>query len=426
MSSGNGSGSRFAGRFAWALYDWANSAYATVILTFVFSAYFARQVAPDDSEGMALWGYAMGIAGLAVALAGPVLGAIADRAGRRKPWLAVFTALCVLGIASLWLVRPDPGWVVPALVLAGIAAFGADAALIFYNAMLADIVPRDRVGRWSGWAWGLGYAGGLTCLVIVLFGFARGDAWFGLPKEEAAHLRAAFLFVAAWYAVFALPLFALTPDREKRQESLGEAVRGGVRQLRETLAEARRYKRVGLFLLARLLYIDGLATVFALGGAFAAGVFDMTETDLLAFGIVLNVTAGLGALAFSWLTDRLGDHTTLVIALVSLIAASSAMLASHAELWFWIFGAVFGIFVGPVQSASRSYLARLAPEKLRTQFFGLYAFSGKATAFAGPLLVGAITHWSGNQRIGMSIVVVLFLAGLGMLTIAGRYEPHRE
>ncbi len=414
--------STFAGRFAWAVFDWASSAYAAVILTFVFAAYFVREVAPDEASGTALLGYAIGTAGLVVALTGPFLGAIADRGGRRKPWLAACTGLCVTAIAALWFVRPDSVWLIPALVLAGIAAFADDAALIFYNAMLADIVPRDRLGRWSGWAWALGYAGGLACLLVVLYGFARADNWFGLPTDEAANLRAAFVLVAAWYAAFALPLFLWTPDRQPQAGSLGQAIRDGLRQLRETIAQLRRYRQVGLFLLAHLLYIDALATVFALGGAFAAGVFDMTATDLLWFGIVLNVTAGAGALAFSWLTDRIGDYKTLVIALVCLVVCSATMLAARAEVLFWIFGAAFGIFVGPLQSASRSFLARLAPEGLRTQFFGFYAFSGKATAFLGPLMAGAITQWSGSQRIGMSIVIILSLAGLAVLIMARRSE----
>lgn len=412
----------FAGRFAWALFDWGNSAYSAVILTFVFAAYFVREVAPDETTGTVWLGYATGIAGLAVALGGPLLGAVADRAGRRKPWLAAFAALCIAAIAAMWLVRPDPAWVAVALLLVGIAAFAQDAALIFYNAMLADIVPRERVGRWSGWAWALGYAGGLACLSIVLFGFAREDNWLGLATGNAANLRASFVLVAAWYALFALPLFIWTPDSRPREATLRQAVRDGLRQLRDTARQLRRYRRIALFLVAHLLYIDALATVFALGGAFAAGVFDMSATDLLAFGILLNVTAGAGAVAFAWLADRIGDQATLVIALLSLIACAAAMLASPVEAWFWLFGAAFGIFVGPLQAASRSYLARAAPDGLRTQFFGLYAFSGKATAFVGPLLVGAITQWSGSQRIGMSVVVVLFTAGLITLVAAGRSE----
>lgn len=405
---------------AWALYDWANNGYATVVLTFVFAAYFVRRVAPETGDGTALWGYAIGAAGLAVALTGPVLGAVADRAGPRKPWLAVFTALCVAAVAALWFVRPSPDWVLPALLLGGLAAFGSDGAAIFYNAMLADLVPRERVGRWSGWAWALGYAGGLACLLSVLLLFVRDGGWLGLPVRDAINLRAAFLFVAAWYATFALPLFLWTPDRPSRRQGLRQAVRDGLRQVRDTVAQARRHRAVGMFLLARLLYVDALATVFALGGAYAAEVYAMSGTDILRFGILLNVTAGLGALAFSWVTDRLGDHRTLTIVLICLTLSSAALLLSQTEPTFWLVAGIFGLFVGPVQSASRSFLSRLAPEDLRTQFFGLYAFSGKATSFAGPLAAAALIQWSGSQRLGMSVIVVLFAAGLVLLRLVPR------
>ena len=409
--------SPLVGRLAWALYDWANNGYAAVVLTFVFAAYFTRRVAPDPGQGTALWGYAIGAAGLAVALTAPVLGAVADRAGPRKPWLAGFTAVCVVAVAAMWFVRPAPDWLVPALLLGGIAAYGSDGAAVFYNAMLGDLVPRDRVGRWSGWAWALGYAGGLICLVLVLYGFVRGGGWLGLPTTDGANVRAAFLFVAAWYAVFALPLFLWTPDRPARTRGVRGSVRQGLAQLRQTVVEARRHRAVGLFLLARLFYVDALATVFALGGAYAADVYSMDESGVLRFGIPLNVTAGLGAVGFSWVTDRIGDRATLTVVLVCLAASSAALLISRGALAFWVIAAVFGLFVGPVQSASRSYLSRLSPDELRTQFFGLYAFSGKATAFAGPLLAAAIMQWSGSRRLGMAVIVVFFTIGLVLLRL---------
>jgi UMF1 family MFS transporter len=396
---------------AWAFYDWANNGFATVILTFVFSAYFTRNVAPDPVSGSALWGQMVGVAGLLVAVGGPLCGAAADHDGRRKPWLAVFTLLCVLATGLLWFVKPSGDYLWPALVLVGVGIVGAEYAAIFYNAMLPQLVARDRVGRWSGRGWALGYAGGLLCLLTALLIMGDGGAPATLPG-----IRATFLLSAGWYFVFALPLLFLVPDTRGRGQPLGRAIRDGIGQLAETLRQVRRFKPLALFLLARMLYIDALGTIFALGGVYAAGVFDMSEREVLLFGVLLNVTAGLGALAGGPLDDKLGPRTTILIALGGLVSGAVLILAVHSLLFFWLAGAFLGLFVGPVQAASRSYMARAAPEDMRHQMFGLYAFSGKVTAFAGPFLVGWLTRLSGSQRIGMSVIVVLFVIG-GLLML---------
>ena len=396
---------------AWAFYDWANNGFATVILTFVFSAYFTRRVAPDSVSGSALWGNMVGIAGLLVALGGPLWGATADQNGRRKPWLVVFTLLCVTATASLWFIRPQASCLYPALILVGVGIIGAEYATIFYNAMLPQLVPQDRVGRWSGRGWGLGYAGGLICLLAAWAIMGGGGA-----PESLLRIRATFLLAAGWYLVFALPLFFLVPDTRGLGKPLGRAVRDGLSQLAETLRQVRRFKALALFLVARMIYIDALATIFALGGVYAAGVFDMREQEVLLFGVVLNITAGLGALVFAPLDDKFGPRTTILIALAGLITGTAVILIVHTLLFFWLAGAFLGLFVGPVQAASRSYMARAAPEDMRHQMFGLYAFSGKVTSFAGPFLVGGLTALSGSQRIGMSVIVVLLVIG-GLLML---------
>ncbi len=410
-----------AGRIArasWALYDWANSSFSAVVSTFVFPAYFASQVAANETAGTAQWGYTVGAAGLVVALGAPVLGAMADRFGRRKPLLGVFTALCVLATAALWWVRPEPDSVPRAMVLAGLATVGAEFAFVFYNAMLPSLTRADRLGRWSGWAWGLGYAGGLTCLALALGGFVADGAWFPLPRDGAEHVRATFLLVAVWYAVFALPLFLYTPEAPAPGTTLAGAVREGLVQLADLLRNLHHYAPVLRFLVARIFFIDGLATVFAFGGVYAAGTFGMDQQGVLLFGIALNVTAGVGAAAFSWIDDWIGGKRTILVSLVGLIIPGAAIVVVESTALFWTFGLILGAFVGPVQAAGRSYMARLAPAHLRNEMFGLFAFSGKATAFAGPLLVGWITALSGSQRFGMSVIIVLLLAGfLLMLTV---------
>ena len=410
-----GGGNR-AGLVAWALYDWANSAFPTVIATFVFAAYFTKGVAPDPVTGTSWWGWAMSVSGLSVALLGPVLGAVADSGGRRKPWLAVLTALCVITTALLWYVEPDASWALSALVLVAFANFAFEMGMVFYNAMLPDLAPKEKLGRWSGWGWGTGYAGGLVCLAVALVGLVQADSpWFGLDKDAAEHVRATALLVSLWFALFSLPLFLLTPDKPAGGMSAGAAIRAGVGALVGTLKRIRDYATAARFLLAHMIYTDGLNTLFAFGGIYAAGTFGMGFEELIIFGIAMNVTAGLGAAAFAWADDRFGPKRVIMISVVGLAVLGGALLLVEGKTLFWVFGLPLGLFVGPAQAASRSMMARLAPPELRTEMFGLYAFSGKATAFLGPALLGWVTAVTASQRAGMATILVFFLVGLALL-----------
>lgn len=421
-----GSASR-AGLFSWALYDWANSAFHTNILTFVFAAYFTRAVAPDEIEGSRVWGTVIGLGGLVVAVLGPVLGAVTDQTGRRKPWIAFLTLLCVVATGMLWFVRPSEEYVWLGAALVAVGSLGVELAIVFYNAMLPTIVPHDRIGRWSGWGWSLGYAGGLVGLVIVLVAFVNEQyRVYPFDTDTAEHLRASFVFVAAWYFIFSLPLFAFTPDRPPTGKSLRQGLRDGLEQLAHSLRNVRRYAAIVRFLIARLLYAEGLATLFAFGGVYAAGTFNMGEQEILLFGIALNVTAGLGALGFSWVDDRIGSKRTILVSLTGLIVSGTTILMVNSAVLFWIGGVILGIFVGPAQAASRSYLARVSPPHLENQFFGLFAFSGKAIAFVGPLLVGWLTYLADSQRVGMSVVIVLWVAGFALLWGLPRATPAQR
>ena len=402
--------------WSWALYDWANSAFFTIILTFVFAQYFSVSVIQDEVAGTRAWGNIVGIAGVVIAILAPILGAIADQSGRRKPWLISFTLLCVISSAMLWTVTPDQSQFWTAALWVGLGTLGAEFAFIFYNSMLPDLARPERTGRWSGWAWGLGYVGGIASLVVALYGFIEADGTlFNLDRDAAEHVRATFVLVAVWYLVFALPAFFFIPDRPSTGLSLGAATRAGLVQLKESIAHVRQYRDIVRFLIARMLYTDGLATIFTFGGVYAAGTFNMSPTEVLQFAIALNVTAGLGALGFAWIDDALGGRNTILLSLVGLGCSAFAILVVDGATAFWIWGMILGIFVGPLQSASRSHLARVAPPHLQTQMFGLFAFSGKATAFAGPLLVGWVTSVTDSQRWGMSTILLFLLIGFVLM-----------
>lgn len=411
-----------AGLFAWCTFDWANSAFPTVIVTFVFSAYFAKGVAADEVTGTSQWSYALSLSMLGTALVGPLLGAIADHGGRRKPWVLSFAVLMVAATAMLWFARPKAPEVWWILLAFGVANFAFETGTIFYNAMLPALAPPGMLGRLSGWGWGLGYVGGLCCLAVALLLLIQpSPPLFGLDAAAAEPVRATALLVAAWMAVFCAPFFLLTPDAPSAGLTPGEAARRGVRTLSRTFAHLRSYRNIALYLVAHMIYTDGLNTLFAVGGVYAAVTFDMSFRELLLFGISLNVTAGLGAFAFGWLDDRIGSKLTILIALAGIAVLGTTILLVEGKTLFWAFAVPIGIFLGPAQSASRSLMARISPPAVYSEMFGLFALSGKATAFMGPAVFGWVTAMTGSQRIGLSTIIV-FLAVGGLMLLPVRTE----
>lgn len=401
---------------AWALWDCATSPFAAIVVTFVFPAYFARAVVGDEVEGTRLWGWALGASGLAVALAAPFLGAIADAGGRRKPWILATSLLAGLASAGLWWVRPEPEAAVLALLLVGTANAALELGAVFYNALLPDLAPPGRIGRWSGWSWAMGYGSGLAALLLVLFGLVlREIPPLGLDRSAAEPVRLAGPLVAACLLLFTLPLALLVPDRPQRRLGLRAVLGAAFGRLRCLHALLREAPAIGRFLVARLLYNDGLNTLFAFGGLYAAGTFGMSVDQVIQFGILLNVTAGLGAWLMGHLDDRIGSRRTILAALTGLLAFGTLALATTSVAVLWIAGALLGLFVGPAQAASRTLMARLAPTERRAELFGLYALTGRITAFLGPWAVAAVTALAESQRIGMTVILVLLASGLGLL-----------
>jgi MFS transporter, UMF1 family len=403
--------------WSWALYDWANSAFTTLVVTFIYATYFTKAMAPDEVTGTAWWSRAVAISALLTALLSPILGAAADRAGARKRFLAATTALCVLGTLALALVPPTlPNAALIALVLYVVADWAFETGYTFYNAFLPTIASPAKIGRISGYGWGLGYLGGLVCMGVALVGFVQPETpWFGLSKADGWNIRATNLLVAMWYLVFALPLFLFVP--EQRAGAVRLDVRGTFRELGNTVRSLRRYKEIVKFLVARLIFNDGLVTIFAFGGIYAAGTFGMSLNEVILFGIALNVASGLGAVAFGFLDDKIGGKTTIMVTLVALSLATVLAVWAPDRTWLWIAGMLIGVFVGPNQSASRSLMARFVPERHQAEFFGFFQLSGKATSFLGPILLGVAAQAFGSQRAGVATVLAFFVVGAGLLLL---------
>jgi len=406
--------------WSWALYDWANSAFTTLVVSFVYATWFTKAMAPDEVTGTAWWSRAVAVSAILTAVLSPVLGAAADRAGARRPFLAATTAGCVAVTAVLAFVAPGPlGVALLALVLFVIADVCFETGYVFYNAFLPVIASPERIGRVSGYGWGLGYVGGLVCLGIALLGFVRPEPWLGLPTAGGFNVRATNLLVAVWFGLFALPLFLFVPER--RVGGVRLDVGAALRELRRTVRAIGRYREIVTFLVARLLYNDGLVTIFAFGGIYAAGTFGMTLSEVIVFGIALNVAAGLGAIVFGFVDDRIGGRKTILVTLVALTVATAIAVWAPGRPALWVAGIVLGLFVGPNQSASRSLMARFVPERQQAEFFGFFAFSGKATSFLGPLLLGAVTEAFDSQRAGVATVIAFFvMGGAVLLTVSER------
>ena len=428
------------GVFAWMLFDWANQPFQTLIVTFIFAPYFAARVAADPASGQAIWGAATAAAGATVALLAPLLGAVADATGARKAWVAAFSVPYVLGCCGLWLATPAMPDATLVLVAFALAYIGSEFTLVLTNAMLPDLGPRAEIGRISGSGWALGYVGGLVALILTLALLAPVPGGtttligiaplFGLSDAAGEPARAAGPLSALWYLIFALPFFAFTPDAPARAR-LGPALRAGLADLRATLRTARGNRDLFTYLIASMVYRDALAALFVFGGIYAAGVLGWGLFELGLFGIVAAGTGALGA----WLGGRadaaFGPRPVIVASIWALIVVSVvALLTTRTsvvllpvpagsrlpDLVFFAAGGLLGAAAGALQAASRTLLVHQAEARMPSgQAFGLYALSGKATAFVGPALIAAVTTLTGSQRLGVSPVIALFLIGLALL-----------
>jgi UMF1 family MFS transporter len=405
---------------AWIAYDWAFSAFNTVVVTFIIATYFVQAVAPDAATGTAQWAATQATAGVVIALLAAPLGVLADLGGHRRALLIGFTVVLAACTALLWFIRPGPADAMLALALVGIATVCSEITGVFYNAMLPELAPPGRIGLLSGIAWGAGYLGGIVCLGACLFVLINPvPPLFGLDAHTAEPVRATALLAGAWILVFAWPLLVTAGRGGGLPWRI--ALTRGLAGLKDTLRDALADRALVRFLLARMLYTDGLTTLFAFGAIYAAGQFGMDTKQVLLLGILLNLTGGIGAVVFAFVDDWIGPKPTVLISLAALCGLSTAILLVEHVSTFWVLAMGLGVFVGPAQAASRSLMARMAPAEARNAQFGLFALSGRVTGFVGPTALGAVTAIAHSQRAGMAVIVLL-LAGGGAL-LAGLRTP---
>ena len=448
------------GVWSWMMFDWAAQPFFTVVTTFIFGPYFISRMVldangnPDPVAGQAAWGYAIAIGGLVMALLAPILGSIADQSGPRKSWIAAFAVLKIGGLLYLW--NAAPGSCVFWILLAyTVAAVAAEFSMVFNDSMLPRLVKNEKIGEVSNTAFGLGYLGGVVVLIIVLTLLAGSattgktllgiEPLWGLSPAQGEDARVTGPLAALWYLVFILPMFLFTPDRGTRRP-LGTAVRLGLSEMRQTVAQLRRRAGLLRFLIARRIYQDGIGALLALGGGFAAGMFGWSIIELGIYGIIINITAIGGSLWGGRLDTRqgskwvvMGSIMVLLIATLGIVSTgpgftlfglltfgtgdTGGLFATGAEKAYVAFGLLIGLVFGPVQASSRAYMARSVAADESGRYFGIYALAGRATSFLAPLSVAIVTSGTGSARAGMAMILVFFAVGLYVL-VSTPYPAH--
>jgi UMF1 family MFS transporter len=444
-------------QYSWALFEWSRAAYVTLIVMYVFAPYFTNIVVGDPVRGQGYWSLANTISGFIVAMVAPLTGAMADRMGRRKPWLVGIAAVMVPACIALWWTYPgaQSGLPIPViLVLIVTLAAGFSCGEVFHNAMLPTIANTERIGRLSGIGLAVNNAGALIALSAVLalialpashsldWSFLPDRPWFGLDPAAHEHERIAGPIAGMWLLVFHLPLLLWTPDVPSTGTPIRRAIGEGLRQLGRTLQAARQIQNVGLYLLARMLYTDGLVAIIVYAGIYASGVFRWDVASMLLFGLCLTPAGLIGGLLGGWIDDRIGSKRSIQIAITgALIAMFGAVSTTPEQVFFVPYDAaavgpvwdaahfrtlpelvylamfvVLVVFIGAAFANSRALMARISPMSMMSQFFGLYAVSGWATAFVGHGLVALFTATFNSQRAGFASPILLLLAGLLALT----------
>lgn len=444
------------GQWAWAWFEGARNPHVLLITIYIFAPYFYIHLVGDPVKGQSLWGDLNSLAGLIIALTAPILGAVADAGGRRKPWLFVFSVSLAATAIALWWAVPGGAYLslamISVLLVATLVSF--DFTAVFHNAMLPTLVPDKQVGRLSGLALALGNFSGVVLFVVMLvcfvlpgvvdWPFVPKEPMFGVSKEAFEPERMVGPLFAVWFFIFGIWLFVFTPDQPKVALGPVAAVRQGLTSLAKTLRSLRNYRNVAWFLLWRMIYNDGCNAVLIFGGGYAATTFHWTTLDLLVYGVILSVFATYGGIFGGWIDHKFGSRNGLLIAvggtMIGLVLSLSMrpdtilffipydpnsppvhglpFFESWPEIIYVAIVIVIAIFITAAYANSRTMMARIAPAPKMAEFFGLYALSGTATAFLAPFVVARFTEWFHSNAIGLaSILILLGIGWIGMLFV---------
>jgi len=456
VSASGGQVASRLGQFSWALFEGARNPHVLLITIYIFAPYFYRQLVGDPVHGQSLWGDLNSLAGLIIAIVAPVLGAVADAGGRRKPWLLFFSASLALTAGALWYALPKEAglslFAISAILVATFCSF--DFTAVFHNAMLPTLVPDNRVGRLSGLALALGNFSGVVLLLFMLicfvlpgvvdWSFIPAQPLFGIDKAAFEPERLVGPLFAVWFFIFGLPIFLFTPDQPGISLGPVTAVTRGIASLIKTISGLRNYRNVAIFLIIRMIYNDGCNAVLIFGGGYAATTFHWGTLDLLAYGVILSVFATFGGVFGGWIDHRFGSRNGLLIAvggtMIGLVLSLSmrpdsilffipydtALPPVHSlpvfktwpEIIYVIIVIIIAIFITASYANSRTMMARIAPAEKMAEFFGLYALSGTATAFLAPFVVARFTDIFGSLSAGLaSILILLGIGFVGLLFV---------
>tara|TARA_B100000131_G_scaffold274417_1_gene276371 strand:+ start:2663 stop:3892 length:1230 start_codon:yes stop_codon:yes gene_type:complete len=397
-------------KFFYALYDLANSAYAMIIITFVTSAYFANEIVGNPQLGAAYWQWTAGLCGIIIAFTGPLIGAVADKKPKGKiNFLKIFTLLCILTTTFFWFAKPNPNYILFTLIIFFISNYCYEVGSIFYNSLLKKCSDEKNIGKTSGFGFALGYIGSVPIILLTLHLFVLPEKIpFGLDKNNFEHLRFIPIIVACWFLIFSLPMIYYFTKKVSYEDNNDETP--VLKKIIEIIWK-NKFTSIGKFLLARMIYSDALIVLIAGGGVYASGVFNFTPSDLLKLAIYGNIVAFIGVLFGGYLNDKFSSKIIILICIAVLTCTVfyGSMIAQTKNDFFYNV-MVISFFIGSIQSASRVMMTKLLNGKDLGKGFGLFSFSGRITAFAGPLTVGTITYLY-SQRIGFMSVAFFFILG---------------
>lgn len=387
--------------FVWTLFDFANTSFSIIVVTFLYAVYFKKTVAGSESIGDLYWSISTSIAMLITAFISPVLGAIADYGAGKKRFLLFFTLLCIIGTSSLYFI--GPGQIFWGILLFVLANVGFEAGLVFYDAFLPEITSPKNYGRVSGYGFGMGYLGSLATLALV-FPFIRAEL-----------IRETFPVAALFFLLFSLPLFFFLKEKRKKTDKNESYFSIGFYRVWSTITHLKNYKNLLFFLIAYFFYIEGVNTVIFFSGNYASTTLGFSESDLLIFFLTVQTTAIIGSVLLGIIADKSGQKRTIIITLYMWMIAIVIAYFVKDQMGFYIVGFIAGAAMGSCQSVSRSLMSKLIPPDRKTEFFGFYSFFGKSSAIIGPLTFGFISYLTGSQRLAIISVAFFFITGLLLL-----------